>query len=252
MNAWGASDVGGARQAALFLEDDLEASPLVFRWLEWCLALAAASQKPASELLGCAFHTPRVDELTPTPGTDDPLPWTPEQVLGRAALDGLPVFRMQVPCSWGALWLAAPWARFTAYYRARVRGDAGPPPLALKSHGWWMSWKRYLVEYMALHGAWMVYPAFPEQASFVTNHYEVGVHHYLATDAAQPIPDALRPKPDPRFCVPLLSDAVAVARALPTVAALRARAAACGRDVLDLVPLVGWQHTLVAPAAACT
>ena len=44
----------------------------------------------------------------------------------------------------------------------------------------------------------------------------------------------------------------AVTRALPGVVALRTRAAACGCDVLDLLPLVGWQHTLVAPAAACT
>ena len=253
MSAW--PDTGATSGAAWFLEDDVEVSPLAFVWLEWCLEYAAAAAAATEEddrarLLGCAFYTPRVDELTPTPGSTAPLPWTPEDALGTPP--PLPLFRMQVPCSWGTLWLREPWTRFQAYYDARVRGGL-PPPASLpplKSATWWMSWKRYLVEAMAVDGLHLVYPAFPGQASFVTNHYEVGVHHYLATDAQQPIPDALRDAPDPRFCVPLLTDAEQLARLLPSVRCLRGqhqhRPDMClGPRPQDRLPLIDWRHQLV-------
>ena len=245
MGAWAAADSTTA--AAWFLEDDIEVSPLAFRWLEWCLAYAAAATAAnppgtPSALLGCSFYTPRVDELTVTEGTDAPVLWTPEAVLGEPP--ALPLFRMQVPCSWGSLWLRAPWARFQAYYQARAHGTMpGPVVLRLKSHGWWMSWKRYLVEHMILNGLYLVYPAFPAQASFTTNHYEVGVHHYHATDAHQPIPDALRGEPDARFCVPLIT-AEQELRTLPAVTELMARATTAGLPLEDQLPLVNWQHRL--------
>jgi hypothetical protein len=249
MRAWAADPT--RRRAAWFLEDDLEVSPLVFRWLAWCLDYADAVVQQGDQggiLMGCAGHTPRVDELTPTPGTSVPLSWTPEDVLGAAP--HWPVFRMQVPCSWGTLWLPRPWATFRAYYAARASG--APPRVrpALKSDTWWDSWKRYLVEWMVAEDAHLVYSAFPAQASFVCNHYEVGVHHYGAHDTARPIPDALRTEPDPRFAVPLLTDARALAQALPTVQALRAHAAATHVRLADLLPLITWQHRLGTPSAS--
>ena len=41
---------------------------------------------------------------------------------------------------------------------------------------WQGSWKRFLFEFMFMRGEFLLYPNFPYQASFSTNHVEVGEH----------------------------------------------------------------------------
>jgi hypothetical protein len=59
---------------------------------------------------------------------------------------------------------------------------------------------------MALGGFYMLYPSFPGETSFSTNHYEVGVHSFAAWHEPV-IPNLLRGSPDGRYSVPLFQDA---------------------------------------------
>ena len=68
---------------------------------------------------------------------------------------------------------------------------------------------RFLVEHMALGGLYMMYPSFPGEVSFSTNHYEVGVHSFAAWHEPV-IPNVLRESVDPWFAVPLAHDTTGV------------------------------------------
>ena len=42
--------------------------------------------------------------------------------------------------------------------------------------GWKSSWKKFLIGLMYVKGWFMLYPSYPDQVSFSTNHLEVGEH----------------------------------------------------------------------------
>ena len=128
---------------------------------------------------------------------------------GRGAL-----FLQQLPCSWGALFFPQPWHAFHSYMRRRMLDEApaviipksGEPSarclrteddasactstffrwiriltltltLTLTSaatNGWKTSWKKFLIELSYLEGYVVLYPNFPNQSSFSTNHLEPG------------------------------------------------------------------------------
>lgn len=46
----------------------------------------------------------------------------------------------------------------------------------VRSNQWTRSWKKYFIELVYLRGYVMLYPNFPQQISFSTNHLEVGSH----------------------------------------------------------------------------
>ena len=88
--------------------------------------------------------------------------------------------RLQVPCSWGALYFGSMWRAFLHFYRARVRPPffnlaqettqrgvgknrepLGDPALLLpgsRSNVWPRSWKRFMVDFMYGRGYLMLYP----------------------------------------------------------------------------------------------
>ena len=231
------------------LEDDVELSPL---WYWWLLRAAAAYgplhalPKSAAPLAGISLYTPRLNEIAYPQKS-----WRPDGFEREKA------FLLQVPCSWGSLFLAPVWRDFLAFYatraappfydpsaEARQRGaGAAREPLgdgalllpASRSNTWARSWKRFMVDFMYGRGLVMLYPNLPRQAAFATTYMERGEHSAIDGIAEAVAPDALRADLDVHKTTPLVggapverSDArVADARAacaalatLPTAAAL--------------------------------
>jgi len=140
--------------AVLFLEDDLQASPYFFHYLLWCLRYHEKRGKYDDMLLGYSFYTLTRDEYARIK------PWVPAELYRDYHL-----LRLQTPCSWGALYLSGHWKRFQRYYQLRTPTDR-QKVLRLQSDGWKKSWVKYLMEYMALRGAYMIYPNLNSIPSF--------------------------------------------------------------------------------------
>ncbi|KAJ3212177.1 hypothetical protein HDU83_001188 [Entophlyctis luteolus] len=193
---------------AIFLEDDVQVSPLYFQYAKWCskwfIFQASDRTKTQPQVAGCSLYTPRLDEISPTPDPQNPPMWLPPKLE-----QGAGVFLFQLPCSWGAVYLGKYWRNFTQYALWRISSnstaDSFPPvPGGARSNTWTNSWKRFLIEYMYLNALVVLYPSFPNQTSFSTNHYEAGVHS--VPDGAQiAVPDLLREDVDVRFTVPVFS-----------------------------------------------
>jgi len=155
------------------LEDDIEVSPLFYWWL-----LRAASAygdfddgraMRAKRLVGVSLYTPRLNEIV-----YPQVRWLPDKATAANA------FLLQVPCSWGALYLGSMWRDFVRFYRARARPPffnftqeahqrgvgknrepLGDPAVLLprsRSNVWPRSWKRFMVDYMYGRGYVMLYP----------------------------------------------------------------------------------------------
>ena len=156
----------------IILEDDIEVSPYFFRWL--LNALKAHYADPDPRVVGISLYTPR----------------TVEHIVGRARfrIDPSKIYRetmygQPLPCSWGALWLPSAWTEFLAYMSTRleaeeavsVKGTTVSVPGSLTMY-WARSWKKYMMEIMYTKDYYMIYPNFPYQTSFSTNHVELGEH----------------------------------------------------------------------------
>ncbi|KAJ3143147.1 hypothetical protein HK100_008266 [Physocladia obscura] len=191
---------------SIFLEDDVEVSPLFFTYAIWCAKnfLLADSSHTSAHIMGCSLYTPRLDEISPTLNPQNPPQWFPENILPP----NTPLFMFQLPCSWGAIYSDQEWTRFVKFAEKRISSTTdGIFPLILneaRSNLWTHSWKKYLIEYMYLKALTLIYPSFPAQVSFSTNHYEQGVHSVSDGDIIQ-VPDIIREIPDERFTVPLFT-----------------------------------------------
>ncbi|PKA52082.1 hypothetical protein AXF42_Ash014019 [Apostasia shenzhenica] len=85
----------------------------------------------------------------------------------------------QLPCSWGAVFFPKQWREFYAYMGSRFTEDAKLNPVQIprsRTNGWQASWKKFLIDMMYLRGYVSLYPNFPNQMSFSTNHMEPGAH----------------------------------------------------------------------------
>lgn len=85
----------------------------------------------------------------------------------------------QLPCSWGAVFFPKHWREFYAYMNMRFTEDAKQNPVQIpksRTNGWQASWKKFLIDMMYLRGYVSLYPNFPNQMSFSTNHMEPGAH----------------------------------------------------------------------------
>lgn len=200
---WPTSD----NEVAVLLEDDIEVSPLFYRWLRMSLDAWTEAGRP-DDMLGVSLYTPRVIE-TRQPDHRHKSRQRPLDLQGLVGrLTGGVVnspFRQQLPCSWGALYFPKPWREFASFMRLRT--DNGRPeslapgtgqvviPHSLTT-GWKGSWKKYLMELCWAKGWFLLYPNFPEQQSLATNHLEVG-EHIAANDANHK---------REHFTVPLLRD----------------------------------------------
>jgi hypothetical protein len=85
----------------------------------------------------------------------------------------------QLPCSWGAVFFPKHWREFYVYMNMRFTEDPKKNPVQIpksRTNGWQASWKKFLIDMMYLRGYVSLYPNFPNQASFSTNHMEPGAH----------------------------------------------------------------------------
>jgi hypothetical protein len=114
------------------LEDDVALSPLYFWWLRRAVAaygptldaaegvsggawLGRSGSERSAPLVGISLYSPRLDEIA-YPSRH----WRPRW---RSMAGEAPAMLMQLPCSWGALFVRAHWRRFVKFYAVR----AAPP-----------------------------------------------------------------------------------------------------------------------------
>ena len=163
----------GDDEHVLPLEDDIEVSPLFYWWLLRASSaygsLDDAQHVRRSRLVGISLYTPRLNEIV-----YPQVRWSPDRISGSN------MFLLQVPCSWGALYIGSMWRDFLRFYRARARPPffnftqeatqrgqgknrelLGDPAFRLpssRSNVWPRSWKRFMIDYMYGRAYLMLYP----------------------------------------------------------------------------------------------
>ena len=172
-------------EVGLLLEDDIEVSPLYYNWIY--NALMAASPQHDDRIIGVSLYTPRRVEVA----KEGKYYIDSSQLIEKITGDPTLPYLHQLPCSWGAVFYANHWRHFHDYMSARIEMDskkedattsrAGIRPANVKptnsvTFGWKASWKKYMIEMMFMKGLYMLYPNFPDQLSFSTNHLEAGEH----------------------------------------------------------------------------
>jgi hypothetical protein len=179
----------------VFLEDDIEVSPLWLIWIDMVLeGLKDGVFEPLNDrIMGISLYSPRITETVfPKPKFDS------TQITSLISGDPQYPYLMQTPCSWGALFFPTHWREFMSYSSLRRASNSTDHRVVIpgsRTNGWKQSWKRFMFEIMYLRGFFMIYPNFADQQSLSTNHMEVGEH--ITEKKAQLQTD---------FTVPLLLD----------------------------------------------
>ncbi|XWS53294.1 hypothetical protein CRYUN_Cryun11dG0144500 [Craigia yunnanensis] len=157
----------------LLLEDDIEVSPYYYLWIKYALlAYHYDPQISLPELSSISLYTPRLVEVV-----KERPKWNPTEFFKR--IHPNTPYLQQLPCSWGAVFFPKHWREFYVYMNMRFTKDAKSNPVQIpksRTNGWQASWKKFLIDMMYLRGYVSLYPNFPNQASFSTNHMEPGAH----------------------------------------------------------------------------
>ncbi|KAJ9188837.1 hypothetical protein P3X46_000198 [Hevea brasiliensis] len=157
----------------LLLEDDIEVSPYYYLWIKYALlAYHYDPQVSLPELSSISLYTPKLVEVV-----KERPKWNPTEFFKR--IHPNTPYLHQLPCSWGAVFFPKLWREFYVYMNMRFTKDAKANPVQIpksRTNGWQASWKKFLIDMMYLRGYVSLYPNFPNQASFSTNHMEPGAH----------------------------------------------------------------------------
>ncbi|XP_024017109.1 uncharacterized protein LOC21391430 [Morus notabilis] len=157
----------------LLLEDDIEVSPYYYLWIKYALlAYHYDPQVSLPELSSISLYTPRIVEVV-----KERPKWNPTEFFKK--IHPNTPYLHQLPCSWGAVFFPKQWREFYVYMNMRFTEDAKANPVQIpksRTNGWQASWKKFLIDMMYLRGYVSLYPNFPSQASFSTNHMEPGAH----------------------------------------------------------------------------
>lgn len=170
----------------VFLEDDIEVSPLFYSWLKFTVlqyrySSSSASSNPSypdpsAHLFGISLYQPKNLELLPIGRR----PFDAHSLFSSLSLPPTTPYLSQVPCSWGALYFPEVWREFHAYLALRLSEIALPISETIvpdiKSNRWPRSWKKYFIELVYLRGYVMLYPNYADFYSLSTNHVELGTH----------------------------------------------------------------------------
>ncbi|XP_038972326.1 uncharacterized protein LOC103708423 isoform X2 [Phoenix dactylifera] len=179
----------------LLLEDDIEVSPYYYLWIKYALlAYHYDPQVSLPELSSISLYTPRLVEVV----KERPR-WNATGFFKK--IHPNTPYLHQLPCSWGAVFFPKHWREFYAYMGSRFTVDAKQNPVQIprsRTNGWQASWKKFLIDMMYLRGYVSLYPNFPGQMSFSTNHMEPGAHINAMNNAVR------HSKED--FEVPLIKD----------------------------------------------
>ncbi|GLT33785.1 hypothetical protein SLA2020_083460 [Shorea laevis] len=157
----------------LLLEDDIEVSPYYYLWIKYVLlAYHYDPQVSLPELSSISLYTPKLVEVV-----KERPKWNATEFFKR--IHPNTPYLHQLPCSWGAVFFPKHWREFYVYMNMRFTVDAKANPVQIpksRTNGWQASWKKFLIDMMYLRGYVSIYPNFPNQASFSTNHMEPGAH----------------------------------------------------------------------------
>ncbi|XP_074303494.1 uncharacterized protein LOC141637965 [Silene latifolia] len=157
----------------LLLEDDIEVSPYYYLWIKYALlSYYYDPQVSLPELSSISLYTPRLVEVV-----KERPKWNATEYFKN--IHPNTPYLHQLPCSWGALFFPKHWREFYVYMNMRFTEDAKKNPVQIpksRTNGWQASWKKFLIDMMYLRGYVSLYPNFPHQASFSTNHMEPGAH----------------------------------------------------------------------------
>ncbi|GLJ53245.1 hypothetical protein SUGI_1134780 [Cryptomeria japonica] len=164
----------------LLLEDDIEVSPYYYLWMKYAvLAYHYDPEVHLPELNSIALYTPRLVEVV-----KERPKWNATDFF-KEIHPNIPYLH-QLPCSWGALFFPKHWREFYTYMGTRYTADAKNNSVQIpksRTNGWQASWKKFLIDMMYLRGYVTLYPNFPNQASFSTNHMEPGAHINASNNA---------------------------------------------------------------------
>ncbi|KAE8656829.1 hypothetical protein F3Y22_tig00116997pilonHSYRG00422 [Hibiscus syriacus] len=157
----------------LLLEDDIEVSPYYCLWIKYALlAYHYDPQVSLPYLSSISLYTPRLVEVV----KERPR-WNATEFFKRIHPNS--PYLHQLPCSWGAVFFPKHWREFYVYMNMRFTKGAQANPVQIpnsRTNGWQASWKKFLIDMMYIRGYISLYPNFPNQASFSTNHMEPGAH----------------------------------------------------------------------------
>ena len=180
-------------EMAILLEDDIEVSPFFYQWVTNCANMLRNTAEFGPHVVGVSLYTPRVGELK----TERPYMNFTDQML-KVGEGEAKAFHFQLPCSWGALYFPHFWRELRAYASLREDPRFTSERFVIpgsRSTGWSSSWKKYAIELFWSKGYFLMYPNFPNQSSFATNHLEPGEH--IAKSRVKHLPKD--------YTVPLLS-----------------------------------------------
>ncbi|KAJ1377199.1 Nucleotide-diphospho-sugar transferase [Sesbania bispinosa] len=157
----------------LLLEDDIEVSPYYYLWIKYALlSYYYDPQVSLPQLSSISLYTPRLVEVV-----KERPKWNATEFFKR--IHPNTPYLHQLPCSWGAVFFPKHWREFYVYMNMRFTENAKENPVQIprsRTNGWQASWKKFLIDMMYLRGYVSLYPNFPQQASFSTNHMEPGAH----------------------------------------------------------------------------
>ncbi|KDE08140.1 hypothetical protein MVLG_01621 [Microbotryum lychnidis-dioicae p1A1 Lamole] len=182
----------------VFLEDDVEVSPMFYGWLKMAILYyrySMAMRDRSTRLFGVSLYQQKFFELRP----EGRQPFDAHVLFESLALDPTLPYLSQIPCSWGAAYFPEVWREFHLYLALRLSEMA--IPIAdqivpeIRSNKWPQSWKKYFIELIYLRGYVMLYPNYANYSSMSTNHVEKGTH----------IKDAVVSKTRAQYEVPLMT-----------------------------------------------
>ncbi|GJM95680.1 hypothetical protein PR202_ga12451 [Eleusine coracana subsp. coracana] len=100
------------------------------------------------------------------------------KTLRRRAIRGGLVRAVTECCSWGAVFFPEHWRELHTYMAKQ-----NPVQISgCRTNGWHHSWNKFFIDMMYLRGYVSLYPNFPNQTSFSTNHMVVPGVHISASD----------------------------------------------------------------------
>lgn len=215
-------------------------------------------------LFGISLHTAREQETIPPLDRESVGYFKPHTQLGV----GDTPFLMQMPCSWGAVYFPEHWRTFRRYMGVRSQ-ILRLHLMTSATNEWAGSWVKWFYEMIFFKGWYMLYPNYPDERSFSTNHAEAGVH--ISAQAAHSNADLFtvplitaETYVSPNFAAPTAAPLLDMFKHRVRRAELRARGhnlvnndrpawlckcgyADCSRAVAVAIgeawtPQVGWQH----------
>ena len=152
----------------LFAEDDIELSPL---WYQWAIAtinkyrISHKFLKFSGTIAGISLYTNRLLETV----------W-PYQIRHIRDVTNSSAILYQLPCSWGGIYFPEHWKIFREFAFLRSNDVNNILLEHSTTNGWTKSWVKFMHELMYLKSWTLLYPNFPGEESFATNHIEPGVH----------------------------------------------------------------------------